>query len=68
MKLYIFIFIFAFIWINVRLFKNIKNHMYELAVINKVDTPTVTAFLNPKKKKSVKSLFKKYLELKNKTK
>ena len=32
--------------------KNIKNHMYELyAVINKVDTPTVTAFLNPKKKK-----------------
>ena len=42
--------------------------MYQLAVLNKVDTPTVTAFLNPKKKKSIKTLFKEYLALKNKTK
>ena len=46
------------------LFQKIKRNLYDLAVLNKVDTPTVTAFLNPKKKKSIKSLFKEYLEFK----
>lgn len=64
MKLYIFIFIVAFVCINVHLFQKIKRNLYDLAVLNKVDTPTVTAFLNPKKKKSIKSLFKEYLDFK----
>ena len=62
MKIYIFLFIFAFVWINIYLFKKIKKHAYELAVLNKVDTPTVTELLNPKKKKGIKSLFKEYLD------
>ena len=68
MKLYIFIFLVAFVCINVHLFKKIRRNMYDLAVLNKVDTPTVTAFLNPEKKKGIKTIFKEYLELKNKTK
>ena len=68
MKIYFFLFIFVFVWINVYLFQKIKRNAYDLAVLNKVDTPTVTALLNPKKKKSIKSLFKEYFKIENKIK
>jgi hypothetical protein len=66
MKIYFFLFIFAFAWINVYLFQKIKRNIYDLAVLNKVDTPTVTALLNPKKKQSIKSLFKEYFRIETK--